>query len=89
MNEVQKEQLKELNKQAKELHPHVNDTIINLVNTYYILHGEDEELSNEEKEFRINMYEKTQNVYETKIISNHDINNEVSSAKKTIQSILT
>lgn len=89
LTEVQKEQLKELNKQAKELHPHVNDTIINLVNTYYVLHGEDEQLSSEEIEFRRNMYEKTQNVYETKIISNNDNKDEISPAKKTIQPILT
>lgn len=65
LTDDQKEQLKELNKQAKELHPDVNDTIINLVNTYYILHGEDEDIDDEEKQSRINMYEKVQKIYTT------------------------
>lgn len=77
LTEEQKEQLKELNKQAKELHPDVNDNIINLVNTHYILHGEDEDIDEEEKEFRRNMYENEKKIYETeKNISLQEVNNE-------------
>lgn len=65
LTKEQKEELIELNKQAKEIHPDVNDYIINLVNTNYLLHGEKEEITEEEKQFRINMYEKEQKIYYT------------------------
>ena len=86
LTEEQKTTYHKLNEEAKELHPNIDDYIINLVNLNYVLNDcKDEDITDEERECRRNLYDTGNGIYETeKILSVEEINNEISPVEKNI-----
>lgn len=66
LSEEDRKIYQQLNEDAKKTHPNVDEWIINLVNMNYVLNNcKDEDLTDEEREFRMNQYNTSQSIFET------------------------
>lgn len=66
LSEEDRKIYQQLNQDAKKNHPNVDEWIINLVNMNYVLNNcKDEDLTDEEREFRMNQYNTSQSIFET------------------------